>query len=53
MKERLGKAGVEAALLLPQADHGFDLLGTNWSPAARQALWHAGRFLALIAVRPD
>ena len=50
LRERLRRAGVEAALLLlPHADHGFDLLGTNWSPAARQALWHAERFLALMA----
>jgi acetyl esterase/lipase len=50
MQERLRRAGVEAALLLlPHADHGFDLLGTNWSPMARQALWHAERFLALMA----
>ena len=54
LREKLRKAGVEAALLLlPQADHGFDLLATDWSPAARQALWHAERFLALIAFRPD
>jgi hypothetical protein len=38
---------------LPQVDHAFDLLGTNWSPAARQAFWQAERFLALIiATRP-
>jgi acetyl esterase/lipase len=50
LQERLRRAGVEAALLLlPHADHGFDLLGTNWSPMARQALWHAERFLALMA----
>jgi len=54
LRERLRMAGVESAvLMLPRADHGFDLLGTNWSPAARQALWHAERFLALIAARPD
>jgi acetyl esterase/lipase len=50
MQERLRRAGVEAALLLlPHADHGFDLLGANWSPMTRQALWHAERFLALMA----
>jgi acetyl esterase/lipase len=50
MQQRLQRAGVEAALLLlPYADHAFDLLGTSWSPAARQALWHAERFLALLA----
>ncbi len=53
LQERLREAGVQAAvLLLPQADHGFDLMGTNWSPAARQALWHAERFLALVVTRP-
>lgn len=53
MRERLRRVGVEAALLLlPQADHGFDAIETNWSPAARQALWHAERFLALMAIRP-
>jgi acetyl esterase/lipase len=52
LQQRLRMAGVEAAvLLLPYADHGFDLLGTDWSPTARQALWHAERFLALIAAR--
>jgi acetyl esterase/lipase len=52
-RERLHRAGVPAALLLlPRADHGFDLMATGWSPAARQALWHAERFLAhLAAVR--
>jgi acetyl esterase/lipase len=54
MTERLRRAGVPAALLLlPYADHAFDVLGLTWSPAARQALWHAERFLALMAVRPD
>jgi acetyl esterase/lipase len=52
LQQRLRATGAEAAvLLLPYADHGFDLLGTNWSPAARQALWHAERFLALVAAR--
>jgi acetyl esterase/lipase len=50
MQQRLRRAGVEAALLLlPYADHAFDLLGTTWSTAARQALWHAERFLAVLA----
>jgi acetyl esterase/lipase len=52
LQQRLRVAGVEAAvLLLPYADHAFDLLETDWSPAARQALWHAERFLALIAAQ--
>jgi acetyl esterase/lipase len=54
LEARLRAAGVEAALLLlPQADHAFDLFWTSWSPTARQALWHAERFLALIATRSD
>jgi acetyl esterase/lipase len=54
LQERLRRAGVQAALLmLPYADHAFDMLGLTWSPAARQALWHAERFLAQMAVRPD
>jgi acetyl esterase/lipase len=51
LQDKLRTAGVRAAvLLLPYADHGFDLMATNWSPAARTALWHAERFLAFIAV---
>ena len=50
MRGRLEQAGVKAALLvLPQVDHGFDLFATNWSPSARMSLWHAERFLALMA----
>ena len=50
MRGRLEQAGVKAALLvLPQVDHGFDLVATNWSPSARMSLWHAERFLALMA----
>jgi acetyl esterase/lipase len=49
-QEKLRSMGVAAAvLMLPQADHGFDLLATDWSPAARMALWHAEHFLAWIA----
>jgi acetyl esterase/lipase len=52
LPEKLRSVGVAAAvLMLPQADHGFDLLATDWSPAARKALWHAERFLAWIAAR--
>jgi acetyl esterase/lipase len=54
MQAKLRRLGVPAGLLLlPRADHGFDLLGTTWSPAARQALWHAERFLALMAAREE
>jgi acetyl esterase/lipase len=54
LQAKLHRLGVPAALLLlPHADHGFDLLGSDWSPAARQALWHAERFLARMAACPD
>jgi acetyl esterase/lipase len=50
LQERLRSVGVAAAvLMLSQADHGFDLLATDWPPAARKALWHAERFPAWIA----
>ncbi|HWI52518.1 MAG TPA: alpha/beta hydrolase [Symbiobacteriaceae bacterium] len=50
MYQKLCAAGVKAAcLVLPHTDHAFDLFGTNWSPAARQALWHTERFLAHMA----
>ena len=50
MRSRLRSVSVQAAvLMLPYADHGFDLMGTNWSPSARQALWHAEGFLAFVA----
>src|SRR5579859_7607682 len=39
MRSRLRSVSVQAAvLMLPYAHHGFDLMGTNWSPSARQAL---------------
>jgi len=50
MRGMLERAGVKAALLvLPQVDHGFDLIAPTWSPSARMSLWHAERFLALMA----
>lgn len=50
MRDKLRSVGVPAAvLMLPYADHGFDLMATDWSPSARQALWHAERFLAFVA----
>ena len=50
MRGMLERAGVKAALLvLPQVDHGFDLIAPAWSPSARMSLWHAERFLALMA----
>jgi acetyl esterase/lipase len=53
MQHALRAAGVPAAvLMLPYADHAFDLFGTRWSPMARQALWHTGRFLEWIASKP-
>jgi acetyl esterase/lipase len=54
MQQALRQAGVQAAvLLLPYADHAFDLFGTRWSPMARQALWHAERFLEWVASKPQ
>jgi acetyl esterase/lipase len=50
MQRNLRAAGVQAALLLlPYADHAFDLFGTGSSPMARQALWHAEQFLEFVA----
>jgi acetyl esterase/lipase len=50
MCDKLRAAGVQAAvLLLPYADHAFDLMATQWSPSARLALWHVERFLAVMA----
>lgn len=47
---KLRQAGVKAAsLMLPHTDHAFDLFAMNWSPVSRLALWHAERFLALMA----
>jgi acetyl esterase/lipase len=54
LQQKLRAAGVQAAvLLLPYADHAFDLFGTGWSPMARQALWHAERFLEFVASRQE
>jgi acetyl esterase/lipase len=54
LRDRLRALGVKSVLLLlPHADHGFDLLATEWSLAARMALWHAERFLAFIAALPQ
>ena len=41
-----------ALLMLPGIDHAFDLFGTRWSPSARKSIWHAERFLALMARSP-
>jgi acetyl esterase/lipase len=54
LREKLHGLGIKSALLLlPYADHAFDLLAPDWSPAARIALWHAERFLAFIAALPE
>jgi len=53
MGHALRVAGVHAAvLLLPYADHAFDLFGTGWSPMARQALWHTERLLEWVSRKP-
>jgi acetyl esterase/lipase len=50
LRDKLRGLGVKSALLLlPHADHGFDLLAPDWSPAARLALWHGERFLAFVS----
>jgi len=54
LRDKLHALGVKSALLLlPHADHAFDALAPDWSPAARIALWHAERFLAFIAALPQ
>jgi len=53
LRDRMGQAGAQMALLLlPGIDHAFDLFGTRWSPSARKSIWHAERFLALMARSP-
>jgi len=51
LQARLERAGVPVtATYLPHTDHMFDLVGTNWSPAARVAIYALERFLAVISV---
>lgn len=38
--------------ILPQTDHGFDLVLPNISPSAHNAIYDVERFLALMAVAP-
>jgi acetyl esterase/lipase len=53
LRDGMRAAGAPMALLmLPGIDHAFDLFGTRWSPAARKSIWHAERFLALMAMPP-
>jgi acetyl esterase/lipase len=53
LRDRMRQAGAQMALLLlPRIDHAFDLFGTRWSPSARKSIWHAERFLALMARSP-
>jgi acetyl esterase/lipase len=48
---RLHEAGIPVtAVYLPHTDHGFDLVGTRWSPAARVAVHVLEQFLAVISV---
>lgn len=47
--EQLVAAGVPAmSIVLPHAEHGFDLLLPRWSPAAQTAWYYQERFLALL-----
>ena len=47
--ERLVAAGVPAVnIVLPHAEHGFDLVLLRWSPAAQTTLYYEERFLALM-----
>ncbi len=49
LQRRLDEAGAPVtAVYLPHTDHGFDLIGTRWSPAARIAVHVLERFLAVI-----
>jgi acetyl esterase/lipase len=50
LHQRLQQAGVPVTgVYLPHTDHGFDLLGTSWSPPARTAIHVLERFLAVQA----
>jgi acetyl esterase/lipase len=51
LQRRLERAGVPVTgVYLPHTDHGFDVLGTTWSPPARAAIHVLERFLAVLAV---
>jgi acetyl esterase/lipase len=53
LRDKMRQEGAQMALLLlPGIDHAFDLFGTRWSPSARKSIWHAERFLALMARSP-
>ena len=53
LHSRLIAAGVPAAMhLIPQTDHGFDLITPKVSPSAHSAIYEAERFLNLF-VAPD
>jgi acetyl esterase/lipase len=49
LQNHLEEAGVPVtAVYLPHTDHGFDVIGTRWSPAARVAIYTLERFLAVL-----
>jgi acetyl esterase/lipase len=49
---RLKEAGVPVVMhLLPQTDHGFDLILPKVSPSAHNAIYDVERFLAIMAVK--
>lgn len=52
LHSRLKDAGVPVVMhLLPQTDHGFDLILTKLSPSAHNAIYDIERFLAIMAER--
>jgi acetyl esterase/lipase len=51
---RLAENKVPAVMhILPQTDHGFDLVVPTWSPSAHNALHDVERFLALLQRKKD
>jgi acetyl esterase/lipase len=52
MHSRLKSAGVPVVMhVLPQTDHGFDLILPKVSPSAHNAIYDVERFMAVMAVR--
>lgn len=52
--DQLIKEKVPAVLhLLPQTDHGFDLLWPNIAPSAHNAFYDVERFIALMSIKKE